>query len=269
MDAVLDFDLLLPPLKEQQRIVAILDEAFAGIATATANAEKNLQNASELFESALQSVFAEKGDGWSEKPLREICSIKHGFAFKGKDFSTNNDVSRPIVITPGNFTEDGRLRFTDKNTKRLSVKPPKEFVFGEGDLVIVMTDLSSKMKILGKPAFVEASNILHNQRIGKVELFDDSVDARLLYYFFMSEGFLCNVRETATGTMVKHTAPKRILSNVLPYPKDSEAQKQVVEKLDALAEKVRILKVIYEQKIEGLGQLKQSILKKAFAGELH
>ena len=72
MNAVLDFEFLLPPLPEQQRIVAILDEAFDGIATAKANAEKNLQNARALFESHLQSVFAQRGDGWVEKRLVEV-----------------------------------------------------------------------------------------------------------------------------------------------------------------------------------------------------
>jgi len=61
------FEVPLPPLPEQERIVAILDEAFAAIATATANAEKNLANARELFESELNRVFSQKGDGWVEK----------------------------------------------------------------------------------------------------------------------------------------------------------------------------------------------------------
>ena len=66
-DAYKAIKLSLPPLPEQQRIVGILDEAFAGIATAKANAEKNLQNARALFESHLQSVFTQRGKGWVEK----------------------------------------------------------------------------------------------------------------------------------------------------------------------------------------------------------
>ena len=62
-----------PPLPEQQRIVGILDEAFEGIATAKANAEKNLQNARALFESHLQSVFTQRGKGWVERQLGEVC----------------------------------------------------------------------------------------------------------------------------------------------------------------------------------------------------
>ncbi len=63
------------PLPEQQRIVGILDEAFEGIATAKANAEKNLQNARALFESHLQSVFTQRGKGWEEKSLEELGTM--------------------------------------------------------------------------------------------------------------------------------------------------------------------------------------------------
>jgi type I restriction enzyme S subunit len=66
----------LPPLHEQQRIVTILDEAFAAIDQAKANTERNLKNAKELFESYLQGVFENKGDGWEEKKLIDVCELK-------------------------------------------------------------------------------------------------------------------------------------------------------------------------------------------------
>ena len=70
-----DFLVPIPPICEQNRIVTILDEAFDGIAIAKANAEKNLQNARALFESHLQSVFTQRGEGWVEKPLGEIGKV--------------------------------------------------------------------------------------------------------------------------------------------------------------------------------------------------
>ena len=258
----------LPPLPEQQRIVGILDEAFDGIATAKANAEKNLQNARALFESHLQAVFTERGDGWIEKPLSALCDIKHGYAFDGPDFSSTVPEGCPIVVTPGNFTEDGKLLFTEKNTKRLSGESPMAFRFKVGDLVVVMTDLSSKMKILGKPAFVEEENLLHNQRIGRLVFSDLSVDRRLVYYFMMSEQFLKNIRASATGTMVKHTAPTRILSNVISLPSDRPSQAAIVRKLDALREETQRLESLYQQKLTSLEALKKSLLHQAFSGAL-
>jgi len=257
-----------PSRAEQQRIVGILDEAFDGIATAKANAEQNLQNARALFESHLQSVFTQRGDGWEAKPLAALCDIKHGFAFDGAEFSSDVPVGKPIIITPGNFTEDGKLFFSEKNTKRFSGQPPAAFRFDIGDLVVVMTDLSSKMKILGKPAFVETDDVLHNQRIGRVVFFDDSVEKRFVYYFMMSEVFLKNIKISATGTMVKHTAPSRILSNMISFPVERKEQMQLVAKLDALRGETQRLESLYQRKLAALDELKKSLLHQAFSGAL-
>ncbi len=267
-DAYKAIKISFPPLPEQKRIVGILDEAFEGIATAKANAEKNLHNARALFESHLQSVFTQHGKGWVEKPLSELCDIRHGFAFDGADFSNDVPEGNPLVITPGNFTEDGKLLFDEKNTKRFSGEPPAEFQFDVGDLVVVMTDLSSKMKILGKPAFVETDDVLHNQRIGRVIFLNDHIEKRLLYYFMMTEGFLKNIKGSATGTMVKHTAPKRILSNMIPFPENREEQRAIISKLDDLREETQRLASLYEHKLAALEAFKKSLLHQAFTGKL-
>jgi type I restriction enzyme, S subunit len=256
------------PLPEQRRIVGILDEAFEGIATAKANTEKNLQNARALFDSHLQSVFTERGAGWVQTAIGELCDVKHGFAFDGADFSNDVPEGNPLIITPGNFTEDGKLLFNEKNTKRFSGNAPAGFQFDVGDFVVVMTDLSSKMKILGKPAFVETDNVLHNQRIGRVVFLNYRIEKRLLYYFMMTDGFLNNIKGSATGTMVKHTAPKRILRNLIPFPKDQKEQRALISKLDDLHEKTQDLESVYRQKIVALDALNKSLLHQAFTGQL-
>ena len=258
----------IPLLAEQRRIVGILDEAFEGIATAKANAEKNLQNARAVFESHLNAVFTQRGEGWVETCVGSICEIKHGFAFNGTEFSNDIPDGNPPVITPGNFTEDGKLLFTERNTKRFKGDVPARFRFDVGDLVVVMTDLSSKMKILGKPAFVETADVLHNQRIGRVVFLNDRIHKRFLYYFMMSEQFLKNVKGSATGTMVKHTAPKRILNNVIPFPRDQKEQLAIVAQINSLREKTQRLESIYQQKLSALEELKKSLLHQAFTGEL-
>jgi type I restriction enzyme S subunit len=265
---ITEFPVVLPPLPEQQRIVAVLDEAFDGLATAKANAEKNLQNARALFESHLQSVFTRRGKGWVEKSLSELCDVTHGYSFEGAEFSDSVPEGNPLVLTPGNFTEDGKLLFNEKNTKRLSGRPPEAFRFDIGDLVVVMTDLSSKMKILGKPAFVETDNVLHNQRIGRVIFSSNTIEKRFVFYFMMSESFLKNIKNSATGTMVKHTAPKRILMNVIPFPPDKNQQLAIINKLDNLSAETNRLKSFYQQKLAALEALKKSLLHEAFTGEL-
>jgi type I restriction enzyme S subunit len=124
------------------------------------------------------------------------------------------------------------------------------------------------MKILGKPAFVETDNVLHNQRIGRVIFWNGQIEKRFLYYFMMSDGFLRNIKCSATGTMVKHTAPKRILSNVILFPVDGGEQRDIIGKLDSLQEETQRLKSIYQQKLAALDALKKSLLHRAFNGEL-
>jgi len=244
--------------------VRLLDEAFEALATASAHAETNLRNAQELFESHLYAIFNQPGDAWADELLSNFCNVKHGFAFSGKEFSKAVPEGNPIVITPGNFTENGKLLFNEKKTKRFSGEIPSEFQFDVGDLVVVMTDLSSKMKLLGKPAFVETNNVLHNQRIGRIVFLNDSVEKRYLYYFMMSQRFLKNIKESATGTMVRHTAPKRILSNKIPLPRERKEQTTIIVKLDALHAETQHLAAIYERKLTALTELKHSILHHAF-----
>jgi len=268
LSVVRELPIAAPPAQEQQRIVDILDEAFAGITNAVANAARSIQNARAVFDSGVQFVFARRHVDWVEELVGSICDIKHGFAFDGADFSRDVSEGNPLVITPGNFTEDGHLLFNEKNTKRFSGHVPIGFQFDVGDLVIVMTDLSSKMKILGKPAFVETSDVLHNQRIGRVIFKNDWVEERFLYYFLMSEGFLRSIKESATGTMVKHTAPRRILGNTIPFPRDRERQREVIDQLDSLRTETVRLQFVYRQKMAALDELKQSLLHQAFSGQL-
>ena len=258
----------LPDIEEQKRIVAILDKAFAEIEQARANTEQNLKNARELFESYLQQVFSQRGEGWIDEPMDHLFKIKHGYAFKSRDFITEPDGELPIVLTPGNYTEYGDLYFTEKNTKRCISDYPSDFLFRNGDLTIVMTDLSPHMKILGKPAFIQSNNVLHNQRIGKFEFLTNKVEGEYLYYFLLSGLSLESIKSTATGATVRHTAPTRILQNNFPYPTDREKQFELVRALNTVNEKTKHLEVVYKEKLFQLDELKRSILQKAFTGEL-
>jgi type I restriction enzyme S subunit len=262
-----DLTVPCPPKFVQNRIVAILNKVFANISRSKEIAEQNLANAREMFESYLQNVFANPGDGSEERELRDFCEIKHGFAFDGRDFGTDFTRLMPVLLTPGNFHETCHLLFTDKNTKRYKGKVSNDWLLGKGDLVIVMTDLSSQMKILGKPAFVEQENLLHNQRIGRFIFKTDNICKRFIYYYLQTKDYLLRIKRTATGTMVRHTAPKRILDNRLFLP-NHKNQLRIVAKLDTLSAETKKLETIYRQKLASLEELKKSILQKAFSGAL-
>jgi type I restriction enzyme S subunit len=110
-----NIELSVPPLSEQKRIAEILDEVFEGIDRAIANTEKNRTNTDNLFENYLDKTFDQKGDDWIQKKLEDICSIKHGFAFKGEFFAAEK--SDYILLTPGSFHESGGYRNQrEKNT---------------------------------------------------------------------------------------------------------------------------------------------------------
>jgi len=258
----------IPSLTEQKRIVEILGTAFEGIDQAITNAEQNLHNAQELFDSKLNSIFESAEESVELTPLSHLIEITHGFAFKGPDFRVSADESLPIVLTPGNYTESGELSFPLDKTKRFSGNVPEDYLFDERELTIVMTDLSSKMKILGKPAFINRPGVLHNQRIGRIKLKSENLDPRYLYYFFRTNRFLDQIKKTATGTMVRHTAPKRILAQGIPLPKSVAQQREAASFLDSFERDVLRLRECITQKEISLKALKRSILQLAFSGRL-
>jgi type I restriction enzyme S subunit len=262
------FEIPLPTISEQKRIVAILEKTFADIEQARTKTEENLKNARELFESYLEQVFSQHGEGWVEKPMSQLFKIKHGYAFKSEDFITDYEGDKPKVLTPGNYSEYGDLYFTTKNTKRCISEYPSDFLFKRNDLTIVMTDLSSKMKILGKPAFIKEDNVLHNQRIGKFEFLTNDVKKEFLYYFLLSGLSLKNIHSSATGATVRHTAPSRILNINIPYPASIVEQSRLADALDEVNLETKRLEDIYKAKLLQLDELKRSILQKAFSGEL-
>ncbi len=154
-------------------------------------------------------------EDWELKALKDVFTLKSGFAFSSEHFSNVG----PIVLTPGNFLLEGGLYFEDRNTKRYSGTYSAKMTFSRGDLLIVMTDLTPDCNLLGKPAVVQSDEvILHNQRIGKVVLRDNSLELPLLFFMLLSRPYLRRIREQAVGSTVRHTSNKSIYSVQLPWP---------------------------------------------------
>jgi len=153
---------------------------------------------------------------WKTARLGDYFRIRHGYAFKSLFFSKTGDL---LVLTPGNFRPDGGLKF-DGQQRYYKGEFPSEFVLRAGDLVIVMTDLTQNAPILGSPAFIpEGGKLLHNQRLGKVaQLAEDDMDRRFLYYLLNSAGVRAQIKGSATGATVKHTAPERIYNVKVEVP---------------------------------------------------
>jgi type I restriction enzyme S subunit len=259
--------IVLLDLLEQKQIVAKLDQAFADIEKAKVNAEQNLKSSRELFESYLEKAFSQKSEGWVERELFDICNFKHGFAFKSEFFVPISDY---ILLTPGNFYEEGGYRDRGSKQKYYQGDFPAEYLLSKGDLLIAMTEQAKGL--LGSPILVpDSGQFLHNQRLGLVELssaFDEKIHLPFMYHFFNTKYFRSKVQETATGLKVRHTSPKKMAVISLSFPCELDVQVLIAEKLDKVKKESLKLESIYTQKIKVLDELKQSILQKAFNGEL-
>ena len=243
-------------LHEQQRIVAILDEAFAAIAKAKANAEQNLKNAKELFESYLQDVFENKGEGWEEKTLGGIYDVRDGT----HDSPKYQEEGFPL-ITSKNLKKD-LLNYD--NVKYISeqdyININKRSKVDKGDILFAM------IGTIGNPVVIkdEPDFAIKNVALFKVP---NSQNSNFLKYFLDAKSNIDKMMGDAKGTTQKFVGLGylRAFKILLPPLKD---QQIIVRKLDALSLETKKLEAIYQQKINDLEELKKSVLQKAFAGEL-
>ena len=248
-----------PPLAEQQRLVSILHEAFAGIATAKANAEKNLQNARELFTSYLEKVFA-LNDGSHQVTLSEIAThITDGDhmpppkASEGIPFITISNINKHTREI--DFSDTFKVPEVYFRNLKISRKPKN------GDILYTVTGS------YGIPVRVPANVTFCFQRhIGLIRP-KVGVNSAWLYYALLSPSVLKQATDGATGTAQK-TVSLKVLRGIR-LPKVSQAEQVLIaQKSETLWGKVQRLESIYQQKLKALSELKQSFLQKTFSGEL-
>jgi type I restriction enzyme S subunit len=253
------FPITVPPLPEQQRIVGILDEAFDGIATAKANAEKNLQNARALFESHLQEVFTRSGEGWVQKRLSDICTeitvghvglMAKQYKGSGIPFLRSQNI-RPFRVTLENVVFIDEVFHSSLSKSQL--RP--------GDLAIVRTGYPGTAAVI--PDTLKTSNCsdLVIVRPG------NHVDPHYLAAFFNSSYGKGMVIGKLVGAAQRHfnvAAAKNVLIHLPPLTE----QRGVVSAITASRLQTQRLESIYRQKLAALDSLKKSLLDQAFNGLL-
>ena len=251
------FQVPVPPLPEQQRIVALLDDAFDGIATAKANAEQNLKNARELFESHLQSVFTQRGEGWVETRLDELCEVKDGT----HESPRYVDDGIPFV-TQKNIRIDG-LSFA--NTKFIDKEDHAKFYKRSnvacGDIIISMIGANRGMSCI-----VDDNRTFSIKNVGLVKA-SDRINTRFLLYFLKSPLAVSYVSSKSKGGAQEFIGLTELRKLPVVFPKSGQ-QVALVAELDQLYAASRCLESIYQQKLAALDELKKSLLHKAFNGEL-
>ena len=258
-----------PKLPAQKRIVAILDEAFDGIATAKANAQKNLQNARELFERHLECSFLQLVTECAQKQLSEVCDLQNGYAFKSTSYiehSNTLNIRMSSIRPGGTFDAEHNQRFLpDSFAKEFS-----SYLLKDGDLIIAMTDMAGDPKILGVPTLVEGRddrNFLMNQRVGKLYKFSEGVLIPYLRYFLTSPAIRNFYKSKGAGGLQINISKGDILSAKIPVP-SIEIQSAIIAQYDALASEVDNLESLYQQKLAALDELKKSLLHEAFSEKL-
>lgn len=247
----------LPPLPEQQRIVSIIDEAFATIDKAKSNAAHNLKNAKELFESYLQGVFENGEEGWQENVLKEVCELKSGTTISPSLERTEGDVLYTKVgdmNLPHNEVEiNTSSRFVNSREIKINqIIPEGAIIFPKRGGAIA----TNKKRKIVKPTIVDLNTmaIIPGKKI----------DNDYFYHWFQ----LFDLNSISNGANIPQINNYSFDDVFIPYPKSLNEQQQIVEKLDVLSVEIKKLEAIYQQKINDLEELKKSILQKAFSGEL-
>ena len=252
-------------LAEQQRIVGLLDEAFEGIATAKANAEKNLQNARALFESHLQSVFTQRGPGWVETTLEEVLTLQpqNGWSPPAANHATSGTPVLTLSSVTGFVFRPNKLKYTSAKTD-----PKARYWIQNGDLLITRSNTPELVGHVAIASGIEGSTI-YPDLIMRMNPMPDRALTKFLYYQLRTPELRTEIMGRAQGanpTMKKisNGAVKTLPISVPPIA----TQQAIVAKLEALTEETQSLARLYERKLAALEALKKSLLHQAFTGKL-
>lgn len=258
-EQIRSLDFILPPLPEQHRIVAILDSAFDSIATAKANAEQNLQNARALFESHLQKVFTERGEGWVDATIGDHIRF---IDYRGK--------------TPDK-TQSGLRLITAKNVKMGYLQPePAEFVAPDsydrwmtrgiprrGDVLF-----TTEAPLANVAQLDTGDKVVFAQRIIIMQPNRSKLDCTFLKYLLLSQPVQQRIHQKGTGATVKGIKASLLKTIEISFPQSLKSQQEIVAKLDSLSTETQRLESLYQQKLAALEELKKSLLHRAFSGQL-
>lgn len=253
-----NLEIPVPLLSEQQRIVSLLDAEFAKIDTLKANAERNLQNAKDLFQAALKKELEPK-EGWKKYNLQDVCSEygDYGMSLPSKAF----DGIRYLRIT--DITEWGEL-----NDDKVSVDAEnidEKYMLKEGDVLFARTGATvGKTLVYSKTMGIcSYAGYLIRYRPNQ-----ELVMPRMLYYITHSSSYYDWVAKTQKASTLPNISAKLYNSYSVCIPKDIEIQQSIISHLDEINVKCMTLQANYEKTIALCDDLKQALLRKAFNGEI-
>ena len=224
-----------PPITEQKRIVALLDTVFGDLEQTRAKTEQNLKNALELFDSYLQQVFSQRGEGWVEKKLIEACVLQRGFDLP----------------------------------KRLRSKGKYPLVSSSG-----ITDTHIEAKVTGPGVVTGRSGSIGNVFYIKEDFWPLNTALYIKDFHGNNEKFISwllryfDLSRFTSGAGVPTLNRNFVHDELVNIPVSIDEQINLVSEIENLQDEVDEVIAIYKRKLSSIDDLKKSILQKAFSGEL-
>ena len=248
----------VPPVAEQLRIVAELDQAAVAIAKATGNTDRNLANARELFASHLQKVFASHDAGWIQRSLGDLARINYGYTESASSESVGPHFLRITDI------QDNRVDWTTVPYCPIDVNVLHKYLLVDGDIVFARTGATTGKSYLvtNPPEAVFASYLI------RVQLKNNDVSPQFVNLYFQTHSYWDTIRAGTSGSAQGGFNASKLGALVIPFPRSLRDQKAIVERLEALAADTLQLESVYRRKLESLRALTATLLSKAIQNPL-
>ena len=261
--------LALPPLPEQRRIVAILDEAFEGIAAAKANAETNRKNAIAIFDGFLQSAFSLRREAFENRSLGDVRLLEMIDGDRGKNYPKASDFHSDghcLFLNTKNVRPDG---FDFESTMFITAE--KDMQLRKGKLKrndVVMTTRGTIGNIGLYSEDVPFNNIRINSGMLVFRANSREILPSFLFELLRSDIVKEQIRKKTTGAAQPQLPIKTLVTFEIPVPVLIDAQAALVKTIRDFEPETQHLADIYSQKIAALDELKESLLHNAFSGQL-
>ncbi|WP_193039199.1 restriction endonuclease subunit S [Pseudoalteromonas nigrifaciens] len=257
-----NFPVPMHALEEQKRIVAILDQACADIEQARAKTEQNLKNARELFESYLQQVFSQRGEGWTETNLGAVAEFKNGL-----NFSQSSKGEKLKVVGVKDFKSNFMVPFEQLDTIQIDGDLSESYELKENDIITVRSN--GNKRLIGRCLLM--GNLVNKTSYSgftiRIRLEDKSVFARFLAYYLKSSSTHELLINSGEGANISNLNQKILTSLPVAFP-HFDKQVQLVNCIEKVEAESQELEKVYANKLKTIDVLKKSILQKAFSGEL-